>query len=130
MNDKLSEILNIRPVQNPDAATALAKDTDEWEYARASIMDAIAKGNDAMNELLAISKASNHPAAYEVFTALLKEVVAGSKTLLDAKRVKQQIDQETDGGGTRTINNNMFVGSTAELAKILETKRGTAQENP
>lgn len=128
MSDKLAEILNIRPVQNPDAATALAKDTDEWDYARASIMDAIAKGNEAMNELLAISKTSNHPAAYEVFTQLLKEVVAGSKTLMDTKRVKQQIDQETDGGGAKTINNNMFVGSTAELAKILEAKRNPAQD--
>ena len=129
MDDKLSEILNIRTV-NPDKVAAIAKDTDEWEYARASIMDAIATGNDAMGELLAISKASNHPAAYEVLTALLKEVIAGSKVLMETKRVNQQIEQDAGGGGPQTIHNNMFVGSTAELAKILEAKRNPTQERP
>lgn len=129
MDDKLADILNIRPV-NPDAAAAIAKDTDEWDYARASIMDAIATGNDAIRELLAISKSSQHPAAYEVLTALLKEVIAGSRTLMDTKRVNQQIIQDSGLKDPRTINNNVFVGSTAELAKILEANRRTIQDNP
>lgn len=128
MNENLANILNITPetVIEPD----VPRETDEWDYAKQNIIKAIAMGNVALEEMVSISKQSQHPAAYEVLTALLKEVIVGSKTLMDAKRVNQQITNDNGQSSAPQITqNNLFVGTTAEIAKIIEAKRKEGPQN-
>lgn len=92
--------------------------TTDYEFARNNIHNAISKGSEALDYLLEIAKQSDHPRAFEVVGQLTKTLVDANKDLLDVqKKVK---DLKVDDTSPETINNNLFVGSTADILKMLK----------
>jgi hypothetical protein len=130
MNKELVELLNIED-KLPDIPKPDFTSDEEWNFARKNIMDTIANGNEALKELLEIAKAAQHPGAYEMIVGLVKELVNGNKVLLETKRIDQQIKNDINKGSqptatdqtAKTINNNMFFGTTAEFAKMIEEQK-------
>jgi hypothetical protein len=129
MNKELVELLNLED-KLPDIPKASLNPDEEWDFARQNIMNVIASGNEALKELLEIAKASQHPGAYEMIVGLVKELVNGNKVLLETKRIDQQIKlddgkakQPVPDQNAQTINNNMFFGTTAEFAKMIEEQK-------
>jgi hypothetical protein len=94
----------------------------DYEYARENFYNVIEKGTYALEEMLEVAKASEHPRAYEVVSTIMKTLVDANKDLvtMSDKKVKDAAPEEQAQG---TVNNNLFVGSTNELQKVLKDIR-------
>lgn len=94
----------------------------DYEYARENFYNVIEKGTYALEEMLEVAKASEHPRAYEVVSTIMKTLVDANKDLvtMSDKKVKDAPQEEQIQG---TVNNNLFVGSTNELQKVLKDIR-------
>lgn len=94
----------------------------DYEYARENFYNVIEKGTYALEEMLEVAKASEHPRAYEVVSTIMKTLVDANKDLVSMsdKKVKDLKPEEQAQG---TVNNNLFVGSTNELQKVLKDIR-------
>ena len=80
----------------------------------------IEKGNTALESLLDIAKEGEQPRAFEVATQLINSLAATTKELL----ILQKTKKEVEGTNKPTKNeNNLFIGSTSELQKLLELKK-------
>jgi hypothetical protein len=72
-----------------------------------------------------LAKNSEHPRAYEVVATLIKTLADTNKDLLDTRKKKLDIDKArgaSPNSDAKTVNNNLFVGSTAELQKFLKDR--------
>lgn len=95
----------------------------DFEYVRENFTDLIAKGKDAIEELLLIAKQSQHPRAFEVVATLLKATADINNDLLATHKKKSDLKptQAAHTKGVQSITHqNLFVGSTAELQTMLE----------
>ena len=99
------------------------KDDDiDYNYARENYYNLIERNQDAVEEMLEIAKQSEHPRAFEVVGQLIKSGLDANKELMALHKTKKELSIEK---GTQTlVNNAVFVGSTAELQKLLKVKRG------
>lgn len=92
-------------------------DTDS-KYVRQNLYDLIEKGHRSVDELLAVADQSQHPRAYEVLANMIKTLGDMNKDLLDMHEKKQKLlGQKADVPDT--VNNNLYVGSTSDLLKLL-----------
>ena len=127
--DRIANILNITPTirennlvihQNTDSVGSEELDND-IKYVRDMMYDTIKNTSDAVEEMLSIAKQSQHPRAFEVVATLLNTQREASKDLLDLHKKKKELKHE-DKDGPETINNNLFVGSTSDLLKMIRNK--------
>lgn len=102
---------------------------DDYEYIRGNIITTLENGNEALETMLELAKQSQHPRAFEVFATLMKTVSETNKDLLDVSEKKQRIDLKNNGGDKpKTVTNNLFVGTTSDLQRVLNIKRSVEQE--
>lgn len=111
------EVIPAAPTSTPSTNTQFDSD---FEYARGNVIAAIEKGQEALSGIVDVAGMSQHPRSYEVVATLVNAVTSASKELIDLTKKKKDITQEGPSGGPTTVNNNMFVGSTAELQKLLK----------
>lgn len=132
MNEKLSEIFDVEPIEmeTPKPITteivvtenSSVVDTDV-NYARINIKNLIEKGNGAIDDLLQVAKHSEHPRAYEVAAGLIKNLSDLNKDLLEIQKRKQDlIGIKSSESPDVNIDKAVFVGSTAELMKLIKNK--------
>ena len=126
--DKLNKVLNIsgelvkkEKPQSPDVEVNTKDLTTEYEFSQEQYHTLIDKGNDALDELLAVAKESENPRAFEVVTQLLSGLTNTTKELLVLQKTKKEIEKETKDPST--VNNSLFIGSTAELQELLNKKK-------
>jgi hypothetical protein len=96
---------------------------DDYQFARENLYSVIDKGTQALDSLLELAKVSEHPRAFEVVATLSKTLMDANKDLLSVqKKVKElQKEGEDSGGSTpQNVTNALFVGSTADLQKMLK----------
>ena len=133
LNEKLSEALDIEPIEVTEFAPVMepvvvsvddSPVDDDAEFARSNIRNLIQKGNVAMDQLLHVAKESEHPRAYEVAAGLIKNLSELNKDLLEIqKRRKDLSPQESSSVKNVNVDKAVFVGSTAELVKLLKTTK-------
>ena len=121
------EILNTSEVLPTTINGEGEKDTD-FQYARENMYHIIERGRDAMDELLEIAKAEESPRAFEVFGQLLKNMTDSQEKLMELHQKKQKLESDGDRQEVtraQNVTNALFVGSTAELLKLVkkETKQ-------
>ncbi|MBC8226293.1 MAG: terminase [Gammaproteobacteria bacterium] len=128
---KLNDILDIADdiididepleIQKAPAVEITTTDlTSDYDFSRDQYHNIIEKGNEALVELLAIAKEGEQPRAFEVATQLMNSLAATTKELL----ILQKTKKEVEGTTKPTKNeNNLFIGSTSELQKLLEMKK-------
>ena len=114
-----SEKVGIAPEQKPDRLTKSDIDKD-YEYTRGNLYSIIEKGQEAINGILELAQESEMPRAYEVAGQLIKSVSDATDKLMDLQKKLKDVEEETKVKGPSTVNNALFVGSTAELQKILK----------
>jgi hypothetical protein len=123
---KLSEIFDldpisttIEPVQTVELVTVEDDVVDsDTDYARKNIRNLIDKGNVAVDNLLQVSKESEHPRAYEVVAGLMKTMADLNKDLLELQKRRKDLKPQLENtGGNITVEKAVFIGSTAELLK-------------
>ena len=121
-----SEKVGITPEQKPDRLTKNDIEKD-YEYTRGNLYSIIEKGQEAINGILELAQDSEMPRAYEVAGQLIKSVSDATDKLMDLQKKVKDVNEDAPQKGPNTVNNALFVGSTAELAKLL--KNGAKQED-
>lgn len=114
----LSSLPDVRPVERLPALVPKVTDQD-YEYARGNMIAVIEKGNEALSGILDVAGMSQNPRAYEVVAKMIDSVSAANEKLLDLQKKQKDLAGET-GPSAKTVNNNLFVGSTAELQAFLK----------
>ena len=99
----------------------------DYEYTRGNLYSIIEKGQEALNGVLELAQESEQPRAYEVAGQLIKSVSDATDKLMDLQKKLKDVEEEKQTKGPSTVNNALFVGSTAELAKML--KHGLKEDN-
>ncbi len=92
----------------------------DYEYTRGNLYSLIEKGQEAINGILELAQESEMPRAYEVAGQLIKNVSDATDKLMDLQKKLKDLDQQKNTKGPTNVTNALFVGSTAELAKILK----------
>jgi formiminotetrahydrofolate cyclodeaminase len=135
--DKLNETFNVEgeivPVKVEEVSGEIEKYATtaddikkDYEYARGNLYSLVEKGQEAINGILELAQESEMPRAYEVAGQLIKNTSEIAEKLMALHKLKKDVEEEKQKGPT-TVNNALFVGSTAELAKLL--KQQTEDEN-
>ena len=95
----------------------------DYETTRAQLHNLVMKGQEAVDGILDVARASDHPRAYEVAGQLIKNVADTADKLIDLQKKMKELDAEDKKSGPSTVNNTMFIGSTAELQKMLKKQK-------
>ena len=91
----------------------------DYEVARAQMHNLVSKGQEAVDGILEVAQSSDHPRAYEVAALMIKNVADTTEKLIDLQRKMKELDAE-ERKVTNNTTNAMFVGSTADLQKMLK----------
>ena len=94
---------------------------DAYQQSKENLQSIIDQGQEAMHEILEIAKAGQHPRSFEVYSGLLKNMVDANKELLNIQKQMREMDKKKEVN-TTTIDKAIFVGSTAELNKLIKGK--------
>lgn len=130
--DKLDETFDIEPtevevekVEKVEKKIENIKSQSEdikkdYEYTRGNLYSIIEKGQEAIDGILELAQESEMPRAYEVAGQLIKNVADATDKLLTLQQKLKDVNEEKETKGPTTVNNALFVGSTAELQKLLK----------
>jgi len=97
--------------------------TKDYEYARGNFYSIVEKGQEALNGALELAQETESARAYEVAGQLIKNVADTADKLIDLQKKMKELDADEKKSGPSTVNNTMFVGSTAELQKMLKKQK-------
>jgi len=127
--DKLDKILEIPPssiIKKPPERKMVESNTNDlnndYKYVRENIYNIIERGQDAIEDLLQDARDSGNARMFEVVGQLIKTVGEQNQNLLNVHKQVKDITQETNAG-PNNVTNALFVGSTAELQKLLKDKK-------
>jgi len=101
----------------------------DYEYTRGNLYALIEKGQEAINGILELAQESEMPRAYEVAGQLIKNVADATDKLMDLQKKLKDVEEEKQAKGPTNVTNALFVGSTAELAKLLKQQSQGTDEN-
>lgn len=120
--DVIGQSLDLRPMDTFDIVEAKTETEsrvkDDFEYARGNMIAILERGNEALSDMLDFAQQAQHPRGYEVVATLIKTLAETNKDLLELSKKKKDLEGES---GPSTVNNNLFVGSSAELLKMLKS---------
>ena len=94
---------------------------NDYEYQRRNFYNLVERGTDAVEGILELAKESDHPRAYEVAGNLIKQVAEVTEKLGDLQEKMKKL-KEVPSNAPKNVTNALFVGSTAELQKMLKEK--------
>jgi len=145
LEDKVNEILGIEPDNKPTLESIVKIDNspvpriedtnksdvdNDYKYSRDNYYDLIQKGQEAIEGILEIAKEGQHPRAYEVAGQLITNVAQTVDKLQDLQKKLKDL-KDLPKTANQNIKNALFVGSTAELQKMLrkesEKKDGSVE---
>lgn len=92
---------------------------DDYQFARENLKNLINNANRALDDLSVIAQTSESPRAYEVLSTLMKTMVDANKDLLELQKKMKSLRNETNQPSSNVTNNSLFVGSTADLQKLI-----------
>ena len=95
------------------------EDNDDFKYSRENLYHIIERGQDALDGILQVAKETDHPRAYEVAGQLLKTNAENTEKLVNLQTTKKKVRESS---GPKNVTNALFVGSTAELQKLIKGK--------
>ena len=135
LEDRVNDILGVDtpttvqkkfnpPVERKEGELELAVEKDintDYDYSRESYYSLIEKGQEAIQGILDIAKEGQHPRAYEVAGQLIGQVGTTVDKLQDLQKKLKDL-KEVPNNTNANIKNALFVGSTAELQKMLNKK--------
>ena len=137
-NNKLSEVLDLVPIDDNTKVAEISNSEqteekyDEADYRKVkeNIESVIELGNQALEELNDLAASSQSPIAYTALATLMKTVTSANKQLLEIKKINAELksksqnsDKPAQAENSKIINNQLFVGSTAELLEAMQNKK-------
>lgn len=113
----ISSALDIAEFEEIDAKDL--KPQDDFEFARQNLRNILEKGSIALDKMLEVADMSQHPRSYEVVSTLINSLSNSNKDLLELSEKKKRIEK-AENKENQTVNNNLFIGSTNDLLKLLK----------
>jgi len=128
--DELDETFNVEAdiIETPEKKLEKIKSTaddikKDYDYTRGNLYSIIEKGQEALNGALELAQETESPRAYEVTGQLIKSISDATDKLLDLQKKLKEVEEDKSKGPTN-VTNALFVGSTADLAKLLKQQQG------
>ena len=127
--NNLNETFDIEPsdsesnkIQKIEDISSTVEDIKkDYEYTRGNLYSIIEKGQEAIDSVLELAQETEQPRAYEVLGQLIKNVSDTTDKLMELQKKLKDVEEESGKNkGPSTVNNALFVGSTAELSKLLK----------
>ena len=127
VEDKLNEILDItdKTIVETESKPVIPRPneqediTSDYKYSRENLYNLVGGGQDAIDGILTLAKETEHPRTYEVAGQLIKNVGEVTEKLLELQEKMKKLGEETKKVPNK-VENNLFVGSTAELQKLIK----------
>jgi len=128
--EELDETFNVEAdiIETPEKKLEKIKSTaddikKDYDYTRGNLYSIIEKGQEALNGALELAQETESPRAYEVTGQLIKSISDATDKLLDLQKKLKEVEEDKSKGPTN-VTNALFVGSTADLAKLLKQQQG------
>ena len=128
VDERIDELLDIQgeivevekrlPTLAKGNYTKQEEQSSDYKYSREVFYGLVERGQDAIEGILDIARESEHPRVYEVAGQLIKTVSETTEKLIDLQAKMKQLDK--DDSMPNKVNNNLFVGSSTELQRILK----------
>ena len=118
---------NIEPRKNQLEKTDKNDSSKDYEYSRAQLYSLVEKGQEAVNGILELAQESDSARAYEVAATTIKAVADTTDKLIDLQQKMKDLEQDPDKGPTN-VTNALFVGSTAELSKLIKKQKNESDK--
>jgi len=93
---------------------------DDYEFSREVYRDLITKGTYSLDTLAELARESEHPRAFEVLSTSIKNLGDVTDKLMTLQKAKKDLTQDNEK--KEVTNNNLFVGSTTDLQRMLLDK--------
>ena len=110
-----------KPVLVPETKMTEEDVDNDYKYQRENFYNLIERGQDAIDGILDLARESEHPRTYEVAGQLIKNVAEVTEKLGDLQSKMKKL-KEVPNSAPKNVTNALFVGSTAELQKMLKGK--------
>lgn len=127
-DDTLSQTFNLIPLEETQVPAVIPEkpaDTtvsDDLNLAKDNIKDTIKVAQEAVEEMGRIAKQSQHPKSYEALARVISTAVEANKSLAEIHKSKKELEAAEDENKQNITNNNLFVGSTAELQALIQSQ--------
>jgi hypothetical protein len=124
--DNMEEIFDIAPIEQTtemitQANSEVSVDANkDYEYTRGELYRLISQGQEAVQGALEVAQESGHPRAYEVAVNAMKQVSDMTDKLIDLQHKMKNLGKEDKKSTPTTVNNTMFIGTTADLQKMIK----------
>ena len=116
LEKNLPTVKNNRPLK-------IDKDVkDDYEFSRKTYKDLIYTGTRSMDVLAELARESEHPRAFEVLSQTIKNIGDTTEKLMALQKQKKDLQKDEKEEARQVTNNNMFVGSTTDLQRMLLNK--------
>jgi hypothetical protein len=102
---------------------------NDYEYSRETLYDLIQKGRNALEDMIEVARESEHPRAFEVLSGLIKNVADVNDKLMDLNKKHRDINTKEKTQLPGNTTNNLFVGSTTELQRMLQDSMKPKPDN-
>ena len=127
---QLDKAFNITPEVVPEEPKPVVKEKPDrltkndvekdYDYTRGNLYSIIEKGQEAIDGILELAQETEQPRAYEVAGQLIKSVSDATDKLMDLQKKLKDVNEEDNKKSPTNVTNALFVGSTAELAKMIK----------
>ena len=122
--DKMMKALDKNlPSKIPDRALVDKDIKDDYEFSRNTFKDLIRTGTSSLDVLAELARESEHPRAFEVLSKTIKDLGDTTEKLMNLQKQKDDLtNKKEDEVNRKVTNNNVFVGSTTDLQRMLLDK--------
>jgi hypothetical protein len=130
VDEKLNDTFEVElvedplPIESSDDSDDRKEDTQtDYVQSRDNFYELVEKGKEALDGAMDIARETDQPRAYEVVAQLLKNVTDTNKEIIELQKRMEDLKAHERKLGNTNINNALFVGSTADLQKMLQDNK-------
>ena len=130
VDEKLNDTFEVEvvedslPIESSDDSDDRKEDTQtDYVQSRENFYELVEKGKKALDGAMDIARETDQPRAYEVVAQLLKNVTDTNKEIIELQKRMEDLKTNERKLGNTNINNALFVGSTADLQKMLRDNK-------
>ena len=103
---------------------------NDYKYSRDTYYELVEKGKQSLELMIEVARESEHPRAFEVLSGMIKNISEVNDRLMDLNKKKKDLDRKEEIKNIAKTTNNLFVGSTAELQKLLKNETDLVNVTP
>ena len=103
---------------------------NDYKYSRDTYYELVEKGKQSLELMIEVARESEHPRAFEVLSGMIKNISDVNDRLMDLNKKKKDLDRKEEIKNIAKTTNNLFVGSTAELQKLLKNETDLKNVTP